>query len=228
MSAHLYNSVERIARHVAQQQTVCGVARVVETHPAGQNSMPANYAATIEMRDTGLVLPEVPIATGVIGFASVPALDEMVLVVFADADLNAPFIVGRIYNPDTLPPENTDGQLVFRTPPGQAQGDMNLVVEIDQPSVQLDMPGDLAVSLSEGQAQIRVGEMKLTLSSGGGGEALLEAGSASLRIKNGEAIEMAAPKIEIKSDTTFSLEASQIEIKGSATVDISGGVVNLN
>lgn len=228
MSKALYDSVERIARHTVQKHATSGIGRVVETHPAAAASAPPDHAVSVEMRDTGLVLPEVPVVVGVMGFASIPALDDLVLVVFTDGDFNAPLVVGRIYTPQQQPPEHEDGQLVFRSPAGQASGDLNLVVALQEPSVKLDLPGDLELSLSQGEAILKVGEMKLTLSSSGNGEALLEAGSASIRLKNGQSIELTATEISLKADASLSLEAAQVEIKGSGTVDISGGIVNLN
>ena len=228
MSKDLYDSVERIARHTVHKHATSGIGRVIATHPGEAGNLPPNHAVSIEMRDTGLVLPEVPVVVGVIGFASIPALDDLVLVVFTDGDFNAPLVVGRIYNSEQQPPEHADGQLVFRSPAGQATGDLNLVVELEQPSVKLDLPGDLELSLSEAEAVLQVGEMKLTLSGSGNGEALLEAGSASMRLKNGQSIELTATEISLKADASLSFEAAQIEIKGSGTVDISGGIVNLN
>ncbi len=46
-------------------------------------------------------------------------------------------------------------------------------------------------------------------------EALLEAGSASIRLKNGQSIEITSTEISLKADASLSLEAAQIEIKGS-------------
>ncbi|MCP4994382.1 MAG: hypothetical protein GY934_11440 [Gammaproteobacteria bacterium] len=228
MSKELYDSVERIVRHAVKKHATSGIGRVVATYPAGEANLPPNYAVSVEMRDTGLVLPEVPVVVGVMGFASIPALDDLVLVVFSDGDFNAPLVAGCIYTAEQHPPGHADGQLVFRSPAGQADGDLNLVVELEQPAIKLELPGDLELSLSQGEAILRVGKMKLTLSSSGNGEALLEAGSTSMRLKNGQSIEVTAAEISLKADTSLSLEAAQVEIKGSGTVDISGGIVNLN
>ena len=228
MSKEFFDSVERIARHTVHKYATSGIGRVVSTYAAAAGTTPANHAVSVEMRDTGLVLPEVPVVVGVMGFASIPALDDLVLVVFTDGDFNAPLVVGQVYNSEQAPPEHADGQLVFRSPAGQATGDLNFVVELEQPSVKLDLPGDLELSLSEGEAVLQVGDMKLTLSGSGNGEALLEAGSASMRLKKGQSIELTATEISLKAETSLKLEAAQVEIKGSGSVDISGGIVNLN
>lgn len=228
MSAGFYEGVERIARHVVQSRATSAVGRVVATHGAAPGAMPADHAVDVELRESGLVLPDVPVAVGVLGFAALPAVGDLVLVVFADGDANAPIVAGRLYNPDQPPPEHGDGQLVFRTPAGQAQGDLNLVVEMNEPSIKLELPGGLVLSLTEGEAILQVGDMKLTLSGSGSGEAKLEAGSAMIRLKNGQSIEMSATEIKLKADAKIALESAQIEIKGSGLVDVSGGLVKLN
>lgn len=228
MSGGLYDGVARIVRHAIRNHATAGIGRVVATQPAGPSAAPPNHAVTVEMRDSGLILPQVPVAVGATGFAAIPALDDLVLVVFADGDMNAPIVAGRIYNPDQPPPQHADGELVFRVPAGQATGDLNLVVTLNQPTITLDMPGGLHLSLKEGEAILQVGDMKLTLTSAGNGEALLEAGSATIRLKNGQSIDVAASEINLKADSKLSLQGAQVEIKGSGTVDISGGTVNLN
>ena len=228
MSTTLYDGVERVARHVVRNHATAGIGRVVATQPAGAAATPPNHAVTVAMRDSGLILPEVPVAVGAMGFAAMPAIDDLVLVVFTDGDFNAPIVAGRLYNADQPPPQHEDGELVFRSPAGQATGDLNLVVKFADPAITLEMPGGLKLSLQEGEAVLTVGDMKLTLTSAGNGEAVLEAGNATIRMKNGQAIDLSAQEINLKADSKLSLQAAQVEVKGSGTVDISGGTVNLN
>lgn len=228
MSNGLYEGVERIARHVVNSQATAAIGQVTASHPAGPGAAPPNHAVTVRLRDNGLILPEVPVAVGIMGLAAIPAIDDLVLVVFTEGDFHAPIVAGRIYNPDRPPPEHQDGQVVFRTPAGQAQSDLNLVIETETPTVRLEMPGGLAVSLKAGEALVEVGDMRLTLSGSGNGEALLEAGGASIRLQNGRSMELNAPEITLKADAKIALESAQIEIKGSALVELSGGLVKLN
>ncbi len=224
----LYEGIERVARHVAAGRATAGVGKVVSTHPAGPGSPAPNHAVTVEMRESGLVLPEVPVAVGAMGFAVLPAIDDLVLVVFAEGDFNAPIVAGRLYNADQRPPEHKDDQLVFRLPPGQAKGDLNLVVDMGKPSITLDLPGGLKLTLQEGQAVLEVGKMRLTLSGSGSGEATLEAGRSSIRLKQDQSIALTAQEITLKADTRIAMEAAQIQIKGSGVVEVAGGMLKLN
>ena len=57
-----------------------------------------------------------PVATGRIGAASIPAVGELVLVQFVGGDVNAPVITGRLYNDEDRPPANEDGKAVLHLP----------------------------------------------------------------------------------------------------------------
>ena len=93
MSSALYDSVARIARHEVNTRATAGVGRVVDIHPA-DGALP-DHAVTVKMRDSGLVLPRVPVAVGVMGFAAIPAVDDLVVVLYLEGDYNAPVVVGR-------------------------------------------------------------------------------------------------------------------------------------
>ena len=52
----------------------------------------------MKLRDSGLELKRVPVATQRIGLAAIPNVDDLVLVAFVGGDLQRPVIVGRLYN----------------------------------------------------------------------------------------------------------------------------------
>ena len=110
------------------------------TQTFAADAVPPDHAVTVELRDSGLVLPHVPVAVGALGFAAMPAVDDLVLVVFLDGDPNAPVVVGRLYTDDLAPPpEGKDGELTLGLPAGAAEPDLNLVVDGAEPSITLEL-----------------------------------------------------------------------------------------
>src|SRR5262245_30021442 len=101
MSAALYDSITRIARHEVNGRAFAGVGRVVDVFPANDGQQ--DHAVSVEMRDSKLVLPRVPIAVDAMGFAAIPAMDELVVILFLEGDHNAPVMIGRLYHPDKNP-----------------------------------------------------------------------------------------------------------------------------
>ena len=80
-------TIRQVARHELDQRCNMSLGVVKSTH--GTNGE-QNYACTVQLRESGIVLPKVPIATNVIGSASLPRENDLVVVVFAGGDLHAP------------------------------------------------------------------------------------------------------------------------------------------
>ena len=111
-----------------------------------------------------------PVATGRIGSASIPAVGELVLVQFLNGDVNSPVIVGRLYNDEDRPPPNDDGQAILHLPLGASDSDavhlelhsgstrkaivklgsgLDLTVQDDDPVVKLDVGGNASITVSK-------------------------------------------------------------------------------
>jgi uncharacterized protein involved in type VI secretion and phage assembly len=219
VSAALFESIARIARHEAGARATAGVGKVVDLFTA--DGPVADHAVSVEMRDSGLVLPRVPVAVGVMGFAAIPAIDDLVLVVFLDGDYNAPVVVGRLYHPDQDPPEHGRDQIVLGLPSGSNDPDLRLLLESAEPSILLTLPGDVKLEIKDGVVTIAVGEMHVELRGSGGGRAEIAAGGAKLTLKqDGD--------VTIESPSTLALKASTIDIKADASVTIKGATVEIN
>ena len=213
MTSALYDSIARIARHEAHARAIAGVGRVTEIFEGSQQ----DHAVTVEMRDTGLVLPNVPVAVGVMGFAAIPAVDDLVVVAFMEGDFNAPVVVGRLYHPDQPPPMHADGQIVLHVPSGDPQ--ITLDVEGKTPSIKLAM-GDVQIDVLDDSLTLTVGDATIkALSSGGRIE--IKVGDASLVMKkNGD--------VALEAGGELKLKATQIDISASAKVKLSGAQVEIN
>jgi phage baseplate assembly protein gpV len=219
VSAALFDSIARIARNEQRAQATAGIGVVTEVHPA--SAAQKDHAATVTMRDTGIVLPRVPIAVGVIGWAAIPDVDDVVVVLFMDGDVNAPVIAGRLYTPDRDAPKHAEGELVLALPPGAAQPDLELVVDGNAPSITLTLPGDVKVEIKDGSVTFAVGEMTVSLTGSGGGRAEIAAGSSKLTLKkDGDVTLTAGGKLK--------LEGTEVEISGSSKVKVSGAQVEIN
>ncbi len=220
MSGALYDSIARIAQHEAGARAVAGIGKVTDIFPA--DGATPDYAVTVEMRDSGMVLPRVPVATGVLGSAAIPAVDELVVVVFVDGDFNAPVVVGRLYHPDQNPPKHGDGQIVLALPSGTDDSKLKLQVEGDTPSIKLELPGGkVSVEIVEKQVEIKIDKLSITVTSSGGGRAEIAAGGSAITLKqDGD--------ITIKTSGKLKLDANEIDLTGSSKVKISAAQVEVN
>lgn len=225
MSAHqIVQTVRGIARDEVMQRWTTATGLVRSLHGGTE------HACTVQLRDSGLVLPRVPIAVGVLGSAALPNEGDLVVVAFAGGDVHAPVIVGSLYDERTAPPEHGSGQIVLNLPAGETADDSRLLLMVEVPGdgtrkATLTLGGSVTVSVAiddEG-VTISAGEasLALTQTSSSDGSAELTVGQSSVRIEQGG-------DVTISASGTLKLEATNIEISGDATVKIAGQTIDLN
>jgi uncharacterized protein involved in type VI secretion and phage assembly len=222
MTAALFEGIARIARHESRARLIAGVGKVVDVFPA--SSAQADHAVSVEMRDTKQVLPRVPVAVGMLGFVAIPAVGELVVVVFLDGDAASPVVIGRLYHPDQDPPAHAQGELALALPSPSDDPKLKLKVVGETPSVVLELAGDVKLEIVEETARISVGqnaEMQVTVDGRGGGRTEIAAGAAKITIKkDGD--------ITISTSGNLKLTGSEVEIRGSSKVKIAAPRVEIN
>ena len=124
MTLTLFESIQRIVREELRQVRTPELAVVAGAAPARERLRHRQLRVHGRAARLGASsCSEVPVATGRIGAASIPAVGELVLVQFVGGDINAPVIVGRLYNDEDRPPANEDGKAVLHLPLGAADCD---------------------------------------------------------------------------------------------------------
>jgi phage baseplate assembly protein gpV len=219
VSSALYDSIARIARHevAARVSPAVGVVCDVFANPGAT----PDHAVSVQLRDTGLVLPRVPVAVGALGFAAKPRIDDMVVVVFLEGDLHAPVVVGRLYDADVTPPEHAEGEVVMRLPPGDSPS-WSVVFSESESSLSITNADEVRLELTETTAMLKVGDLEVAVSAAGGGRVDVKAGGqSSIAVKqDGD--------VSIASATKVKLEAPEIEISATGKLKLSGAMLELN
>jgi uncharacterized protein involved in type VI secretion and phage assembly len=198
----LFESIQKIVQDELQTLRTAELGVVQEQHP----SDPDNYACTVVLRDSKIVLSHVPVATSRIGAVAIPAVGELVLVQFVGGDINAPIIVGRLYNDEDRPPENEDGRAVLHLPLGAAE-DEAVHVELksgDARELTLKLGGGLTLALRDDDpvVEIDAGQAKVTIERDG--------------------------KVGVESKGKLELKAAEITIEAQGKLTLKGATVNIN
>jgi phage baseplate assembly protein gpV len=215
MTLSLFDTIRGIVRAELAQVRTAELALVERQHPHAGAGDADNYACTVRLRDSGIVLERVPVATQRIGEVSIPAVGELVLVQFTGGDVNAPIVTGRLYNDQDRPPVNDDGQAVLHLPLGAADGD---AVHLELHSggkreLVLKLGSGLTATLRDDDPVVELavdgGKAKLTLGRDG---ALTLESQGDLKVKGGD----------------VQLEGTSITIKATGELNLKGATVNLN
>ena len=221
-------TIRQIARHEMEQRVAAGVGVVKSVHGAnGQKE----YACTVEMRDSGLVLARVPIAANVIGAVSLPRENDLVVILFVNQDLHAPVVVGRLYSEDVEPPKHGPGEMVLSLPGDETEAEKLLEVRIKTPG---DGTREAVVTLkgssvsvecriADDSVEIKVQDVTLSLKQTGSSDGQLElkAGPATVTLKQGG-------DLSLETSGTLKLKAGKVEINADTTVQVNGTAINLN
>lgn len=217
MTDVLYDAVARIARHESERRTWASIGVVTEVHSSV--AFANDHSVSVQLRDSQIVVPRLPIAVGALGLAVTPAVSDLVVVVFADGDPHAGVVVGRLYHRDLPPPEHSEGQVVFELPPGGSP-DIEVLADPATPELTIKVGGS-RVRISGQTATITIGDAELVVDGNSPGAVKVTAGESSIALDGGGNMSLeAAAKLEIK--------AAEVSIEGSAKVKISGGIVEVN
>ena len=153
-----------------------------------------NHQVDVRLRGSGVELKRAPVTVQRYGMSALPRVGDLVLVIFLGGNLNAPMVIGCVYDENTQPPEAAPGELVYQIP--DDGGERHLHVEL--PSGMSYTVDDEAISVTAG-----------------GTEVLLE--------KDGNVQIKAAGNIELKADGDVLLEAGgNLNLKAAIDVVIEG------
>jgi phage baseplate assembly protein gpV len=124
MGEKLMDSIVGVMKKVAQQEaqkiytTELGIVTAIFPHAAEDDK--DNYQCSIQLKNrkqsdgSDFELRKVPIATSHLGWTNIPSVNDLVLVTFIGGDLNAPVIIGRLYNDSDRPPVNKEKEILLQ------------------------------------------------------------------------------------------------------------------
>jgi uncharacterized protein involved in type VI secretion and phage assembly len=208
MTYTLLETIQRIVRQELGQIRTAEIGVVSDRHAHSSAGDTDNYACTVELRNSGLVLKRVPVATPQIGAAAIPAVGDLVLVQFVNGDINSPVITGRLYSDAMRPPLNDDGQSVLHLPADAADSDA-VHVEVrsgSQRQIELRLGSTLKIDLKDDDPVVAIdvdnGKAKVTIGRDGA--------------------------VTIESQGDVAIKGNQIDVEAQGTLTLKGATVNIN
>jgi phage baseplate assembly protein gpV len=207
-----------------------GVVEAVGPHrDAGDRD---NYGCDVRLKNSGLLLKRVPIATQHIGSAAIPNVGDLVLLTYDRGDVNQPVVIGRLYSDADRPPLNDSNEIVTRLP--LAEADDNTIrtllrnVQTDSPPREalLEMAPRITVRVTDDTVRATAGktEMKLDQPGAGGGTVTVFAGRSTITIdQDGDITVDAAGALTLKAVGDLTIQGQSVKIKSVAGTAIQAG-----
>lgn len=214
--------MKKVAEKEVQKIYTTELGIVTSVFPHASESDKDNYECSIQLKNkkqpdgSDFELRKVPLLTQHLGLVNIPKVGDLVLVTFIGGNLNAPVIIGRLYNDEDRPPINQEQEFLLQH---------NLE---EGGSLKIDAEGVITLTSKNEENVITVKDEEIT--------AARE--KASVTVKD-EEIVTATDKASITvkgGDITLKNEQCQVVLSGSnITIDngsckitIAGGGITLD
>ena len=170
-----------------------------------------NYECDVRLRDSGLELKRVPVATQRIGAVAIPNVDDLVLVQYLQGDIHSALVTARLYHDQARPPEAGPCELVYVSPDAAKSGVKRLLVEL---------PNKNKVLVDDDQLVIEMGKTKLTIKHDG--EVILDTGDQNITLTdqgggNSVTVDVQQSQVTVKGKSKVVIDAPQIELEPGAS-----------
>ena len=192
----------------ARRQIELGVITQVFTNDggSGENSLEVN----VRLRGSAVELQRVPLAVGRLGLSLAPRVGNLVVLGFVGGDLNAPVVLGALYDEQLLPPDAAVDETVYKILDDAAGGKRRF---------ELQLPSDRKVTIEDAKVVIAMGSTTITVEADGA--ITLEAGG-DIKLKSQGAVSIEATGAATIKGASVTVEGQgEAKLKG-ATTTIAG------
>lgn len=237
----IVNTLQQIIRHELRALHVTELGLVKAVYPHSDNGDADNYGCDVRLKNSGLLLKRVPIASGHIGTVAIPNVGDLVLLAFDKGDVNQPIVIGRLYNDADRPPLNNPNEIIFRLPLAEADDQTilaairNLQDNAEPREILVEMPPQITVRISDGAVRATAGDTEMIVDQphSSGGKVTVVTGRTKMTMnQDGDVTVEAAGNMTLKANGDLSLEGQNVKIKGlmkasleaGTTAEIKGGI----
>ena len=111
--------MKKVAEHEVEKIHTTEIGVVTSVFPHSSAADKDNYQCSVTLKyrkqpdGSEFELRKVPVMTPHIGMANIPNVGDLVVISFAGGNINAPIILGRLYNDEDRPPENNEKEFIL-------------------------------------------------------------------------------------------------------------------
>jgi uncharacterized protein involved in type VI secretion and phage assembly len=223
--------MKRVAENEVRRihTTELGIVTAVFAH--ADESDTDNYQCSVKLKNKklpdgkDLELRQVPVATQHMGLANIPNVNDLVLVSFIGGDINAPVIIGRLYNNEDRPPVNKEKEFLLR----QSVTEGGSIKLNEQGKIIITSKNEKNIfTLEDEKIAVESEKFSLVIDISGEKISISSDKDLALSAKNGKFV-IDANELEVKSAKEMKIEAgSDLNVKASGAVKVEGSTIDLN
>ena len=220
MMDSIVSVMKKVAEKEAQKIYTTELGIVTAVFPHASDSDKDNYQCSVQLKNkkqpdgSDFELRKVPLLTPHIGLVNIPQVGELVALAFIGGDINAPIIMGRLYNDEDRPPQNDTGQIIL------TQLDSLSITLNDETKIEVDVDGNVKI---EAKGDITIKADKNSEIAIKGDSVINTDGKLEITAK-GDSVINADGKLEItaKGDSVINADGN-IEITAKGNVKLNNG-----
>ena len=223
--SRLAGTLAAFARHEAERRTFCELAVVTSVFDDPDGGAEDAMTVAVQLKDSGVALQRLPVATWATGLACLPRVGDVVLVLFPRGTLASGIVVAQVYSDERRPPPFGKDEVALVWPEGDAAKVVLRLGGGDEPEARLAVGGEdeVAITLRKGEIALAASGVAVRLSYGGASDGVvaLEAGGSKVTLKqDGE--------VTIEAAQRLTLKGAEVRIEADGPVKVSGATVELN
>ena len=217
----LYGTIQAIVKEELSSLHITELGEVTEVFSHESDADKNNYQVSVILRDSGISLPRVSVATQRIGSVALPRIGDLVIVQFIGGDIHHPVITGRVYNDVDRPPVAKPTEWHFETRDSE---------ETDIRRFSAVFPNNNSITIVDDEATIVIGDSTLTMKNDGtleltGKKDILLKADGNISIEaGGDLILESGGNAQLKAGADLLAEGSMNgTLKAGASVKVEGG-----
>jgi len=193
------SALRSIVRDEQDRRRFAELALVTQVFAKSSDGGKENHQVGIRLLSSDVELLRAPVAVGRLGLAALPRVGDLVVVIFVNGDLNAPIVIGSLYDHQQHPPKAAADEVVYKVPDPAASGTRRLHIEL---------PSGATVTLDDDKLAIALGSTSVEVN------------------RDGDVDVKSASNISVTASADMSLEAQgNIKIAAQGKLELSGVTV---
>ena len=203
--------LQAIVRNELQSFKTAELGIVTQVYAHESSSDKNNYECDVKLRNSGLELKRVAVATQRIGAAAIPNKDDLVLLHFLHGDIHSAIVTGRLYNDLDRPPEAKVHEFVYVSPDSEESGVRRIYLEF---------PKGNKLLLDDDKLVLEMGKTKITVNNDG--DVQLDSEAKLIISAKGDAEIKTQGNLTLDATGDVSVGGNNVSLKGKSGATLDG------